>query len=46
MHTTPIHTTARSARKVYQRPQLKALGSVAQLTLKIGSISDGMAPHQ
>lgn len=33
-------------KKVYQRPQLKVLGSVRQLTLKLGSISDGMQPHQ
>lgn len=33
-------------KKVYQRPQLKLLGDVAQITLKIGSITDGLQPHQ
>ena len=34
------------AKKLYQRPQLTNLGSVQQITLKIGSISDGLQPHQ
>ncbi len=31
-----------SVKKAYQKPQLKTLGSVQQLTLKIGSNIDGM----
>ena len=34
------------AKKVYHKPALAKLGSVQQLTLKIGSISDGMGSHQ
>lgn len=30
-----------SVKKAYQKPQLKTLGSVQQLTLKIGSVIDG-----
>ncbi|MBD2755571.1 hypothetical protein [Spirosoma validum] len=29
-----------SAKKAYQKPQLKTLGSVRQLTLKLGSLTD------
>lgn len=29
-----------SAKKAYQKPQLKTLGSVRQLTLKVGSLTD------
>lgn len=29
-----------SVKKAYQKPQLKTLGSVQQLTLKIGSVVD------
>lgn len=32
-----------SAKKAYQTPQVKSLGSVKELTLKIGSVSDGVA---
>ncbi|MBD2752942.1 hypothetical protein [Spirosoma validum] len=44
-----IHTKSNwtpSSRKVYQKPELKILGNIKQLTLKLGSISDGMQPHQ
>lgn len=33
-----------SAKKAYQTPQVKSLGSVKELTLKLGSISDGSQP--
>ncbi|GAB4019730.1 lasso RiPP family leader peptide-containing protein [Spirosoma koreense] len=32
-------------RKAYRSPKLVSLGSVRQLTLKIGSVSDGMGLH-
>lgn len=35
------HTKQRnSAKKAYRQPQLKTLGSVKQLTLKLGSLTD------
>lgn len=34
-----------AGRKVYQKPYLKRLGSLRQLTLKIGSNTDGMNGH-
>ncbi|GAB4015801.1 hypothetical protein GCM10028773_06910 [Spirosoma koreense] len=34
-----------SEKKTYQSPKLKTLGSVKQLTLKIGSVSDGVSLH-
>ncbi len=34
-----------SAKKTYQKPELKTLGSVQQLTLKMGSNTDGMGGH-
>lgn len=40
MHTTKIDKKI-AIRKHYQRPALKNLGSVRQLTLKLGSLTDG-----
>lgn len=34
-----------SAKKAYYKPQLKTLGSVKQLTLKVGSNTDGLGGH-
>ena len=34
-----------SVKKAYRKPQLKMLGSVKQLTLKLGSITDGQTGH-
>lgn len=34
-----------SAKKTYQKPQLKTLGSVQQLTLKLGSAVDAGQPN-
>ncbi|GAB4021707.1 hypothetical protein GCM10028773_31490 [Spirosoma koreense] len=36
---------SRPVRKVYHSPQVRKLGQVAQLTLKIGSVSDGLSLH-
>lgn len=35
-----------SAKKAYRKPQLKTLGSVRQLTLKIGSNTDGLGGNR
>lgn len=37
---------ASPGRRAYQAPKLIKQGSVEQLTLKIGSVSDGLSPHQ
>jgi hypothetical protein len=44
MTTKTTISKLESAKKAYQTPQLKPLGSVKELTLKIGSISDGSQP--
>ena len=44
-HITTTMVNTNPARRVYRSPQLNKRGSVQQLTLKIGSVSDGMGPH-
>ncbi|MFD2933129.1 hypothetical protein [Spirosoma flavum] len=38
------HILSPMPKKAYKTPKLKVLGSVKKLTLKIGSVSDGMSP--
>lgn len=40
-----MYKPAKRTKRVYQKPRLKSLGSVREITLKIGSVSDGMQPH-
>ncbi len=42
MTTKALHIGAASPKKTYKTPRLKSLGSVKNLTLKLGSNVDGM----
>lgn len=42
MITKAVHRVTPSPKKAYQTPKLKVMGNVEVLTLKIGSITDGM----
>jgi len=41
MTTKTISSKRENSKKAYQTPKVKPLGSVKELTLKIGSVSDG-----
>lgn len=45
MNNSNVKNSRKSLKRAFQKPRLKNLGSVKQLTLKIGSVSDGMGPH-
>ncbi|MBD2757502.1 hypothetical protein [Spirosoma validum] len=45
MKTTRTYKPTTLIRKSYQSPHVRKLGSVGQLTLKLGSLSDGMSGH-
>lgn len=40
------NTKIQTGRRAYHSPKLTKRGSVQQLTLKMGSFSDGMGPHE
>jgi hypothetical protein len=42
MITKPVRLSAPSPKKAYKTPSLKVLGNVKKLTLKVGSLSDGL----
>ena len=45
MNNSTMKNSRKSSKRAYQTPDLKNLGSVKQLTLKIGSVADGMGSH-
>ena len=42
MKSTPSRLSTQTPKKAYKTPSLKVLGNVKKLTLKAGSLSDGM----
>lgn len=42
MNSNKINKKAKRSKRVYHKPNLKRLGTVATLTLKMGSNVDGM----
>lgn len=42
---TTITQPKKSTRKTYQQPEIKNLGSIKKLTLKMGSNTDGLGGH-